>query len=270
MVMGASRDRSSRRTVVLGLVGLGVGLGVELVTGCGSRATEVTFAAAASLRQVLPKLIDAFEKLHPGPHVLATYGASGDLAKQVEGGAPIDGVLFASKKPVDHLASAGVVSKARVVATNRLVLIGPREKAGGAPRPKLTFATLSSLPANEKLAIGDPGAVPAGQYAKDALVALAEWDALQSRLVLGGDVSAVLAYARRGEVSAAIVYETEVRGIDDVVVLDRAEGSWAPRAEVVGAVVSAAKGASRADELIAFSLSPEGQAILRDHGFGPP
>ena len=181
-------------------------------------------------------------------------------------------MVFAGGKPLDHLVDRGRIEAAsrRVVATNRLVLIGPRDEPGEARGPKLTFQTLVLLPATEKLAIGDPGAVPAGQYAKDALMALGEWDALQSRLVFAGDVSAVLAYARRGEVKAAIVYETELGGIDDVVVLDRAEGAWVPRAEVVAGVAVGAKGAARARELIDFGLSAEGQAILHDFGFGPP
>jgi molybdate transport system substrate-binding protein len=88
--------------------------------------------------------------------------------------------------------------------------------------------------------------------------------------VLGGDVSQVLAYARRGEVAAAIVYKTEVRGVADVVVLDEAKGPLAPRPEVVGAVVRGARGAEQAAAFLGFMVSPEGQRILSEFGFGPP
>jgi molybdate transport system substrate-binding protein len=227
---------------------------------------EITVAAAASLRGVLPELGRAYEAGHPGARVAATYGASGDLKKQVEGGAPLDAVLFAAGRPVDELAAAGHVdpSSRRVVATNRLVLIGPK---GGKP---VTFATPDTLPPGEHLAIGDPGAVPAGEYARAWLTALGKWQALQGRLVLGGDVAAVLAYARRGEVAAAVVYRTEVRGVPDVVVLDEAQGPGAPRPEVVGAVVKGARGAGEAGAFLAFAGSAEGQRILADFGFGPP
>ena len=86
---------------------------------------------------------------------------------------------------------------------------------------KLGFETIDQLPADEKLAIGDPGPVPAGQYAKLALEKLGKWTAIDKRLVYGGDVGQVLAYARRGEVAAAVVYATDVIGLDDVVVLER-------------------------------------------------
>jgi molybdate transport system substrate-binding protein len=239
-----------------------------LALGCKKEppsATQVTLAVAASLRHVMPELVKVYAEKHPGIRVSATYGASGDLRKQVEGGAPLDAVIFASGKPVDDLIRAGRADAAsrKVLATNQLVLIGPR---GSRP---LTFATLETLPDKEKIAIGDPGAVPAGQYAREYLQKIGKWSALQGRTVLGGDVSAVLAYARRGEVAAAIVYKTEVRGIKDVVVFDSA-GADAPRIETVGAVVSGASAAREAGAFLTFVASPEGQSILADHGFGPP
>lgn len=235
----------------------------------GAPERAITIAAAASLRAALPELARAYEAQHPGVRVAATYGSSGDLQKQVEGGAPIDAVIFASGKPVDALIAAGRADAQtrRVIATNALVLIGPtparREKS-------LTFATLDQLAPGEMVAIGDPGAVPAGQYARDYLTALGKWGALSGKLVLGGDVAAVLAYARRGEVAAAVVYRTEIRGIADVVVLDEAKGPGAPRPEVVAAVVSGARGASEAGAFLSFAASPEGQKILASYGFGSP
>jgi molybdate transport system substrate-binding protein len=236
----------------------------------GPAGPEITLAAAASLRGVLPELIRAFAAGHPGLRVTATYGASGDLQKQVEGGAPLDAVIFASGKPVDALVAAGrAEAQSRVVlATNELVLIGPKDdRRRGAPA--LTFATLDTLGPGEMMAIGDPGAVPAGQYARDYLTALGKWGALSGKLVLGGDVAAVLAYARRGEVAAAVVYRTEVRGIADVVVLDAARGPGAPRPEVVAAVVRGAQGGAEARAFLQFAAGAEGRQILAAAGFGP-
>jgi molybdate transport system substrate-binding protein len=194
------------------------------------------------------------------------YGASGDLRKRVQDGAPIDAVLFAAPEPVDQLiASRHVVPDTRkVVAHNRLVLVGPR---GGV---RVGWQSLEALPPGEKLAIGEPNVVPAGTYAKRALEALGKWDALKDRLLFGGDVAAVLAYVRRGEVAAGIVYATEARGIEDVVVLEEASGPWAPLADVVvGATVDVA-GASHsgpARSFLEFLMTTEAQAIFRQYGF---
>ncbi|MFT3769503.1 MAG: molybdate ABC transporter substrate-binding protein [Minicystis sp.] len=246
-----------------------VAMAAFALAGCREPAPatrEVTIATAASLRAVLPELARVYQTAHPGVQIATTFGSSGDLQKQVEGGAPVDAVIFVSAKPVDALVAKGRAEQPsrRVIATNQLVLIGPK---GGQP---ITFATLDALAPGEMVAVGDPGAVPAGQYARDYLTSLGKWGALTGKLVLGGDVAAVLAYARRGEVRAAIVYRTETRGIADVVVLDEAKGPGAPRPEVVAAVVSGARAAGEAGAFLAFVASPEGQKILADFGFGPP
>lgn len=237
--------------------------------GCGRESqpeTRVYLATAASLRVVMPDLVTGFGARHPGIVVLPTYGSSGELRKQVEGGAPIDGVIFASAGPVDGLIQSGLVDAGsrRVVATNQLVLIGPKDTN----TKNITFATLSSLPADEKLAVGDPGAVPAGQYARDALQKLGVWESLKGRLVLGSDVAAVLAYARRGEVAAAIVYKTDIQGLTDVVLFDEAKGDWAPRAEVVIGIVKGSKGEGTARLFFDFMASADGRRILAERGFG--
>jgi molybdate transport system substrate-binding protein len=143
-------------------------------------------------------------------------------------------------------------------------LIGPKDGKA------ILFKTLDQLPAGEMLAMGEPGAVPAGRYAKQALEKLGKWDALAGRVVFGGDVGAVLNYARRGEVAAAIVYRTEVQGLDDVQVFDQASGDWAPTAEVVAAVVKPNHSGKRANAFVDFLLSPAARQLFRDYGFGPP
>jgi molybdate transport system substrate-binding protein len=192
-----------------------------------------------------------------------TYGASGTLRQQVEGGAPIDLVVFASAEPVDKLIQENLVDpKSRhVVARNRLVLVGPR---GGAP---ITFATLAALGPRDQLAIGEPTSVPAGAYAERALKTLGAWDVVRPKLVFGGDVTAALTYARRGEVRAAIVYATDVRGLGDVVVLDTLDEARSPRIEVVAGAVTASP---RAHALLDFIRSDEGQRVFDSFGFQRP
>jgi molybdate transport system substrate-binding protein len=251
-----------RRSFLLALAG---------VASCSGRqddatAQEVTVAAATSLRKVVPALVDAFSAAHPGARIVATYGASGEIVQQVEGGAGIDLVLLAAAEPVDRLVKSGRIDTAsrRVVASNELVLVG---RAGG---PRLTFATLDALPAGERLAIGDPGAVPAGSYARVALEKLGLWPKLEGRVVLGGNVAAVLSYVERGEAPAAIVYRTEVAQAKGIEVLDVAKGEWAPVPEVVGGIVTDGRARARAALLLDFMASPEGRRVFEQYGFGLP
>src|SRR4029077_15940303 len=91
-------------------------------------AEPITLAAAISLRDALPALIAAFRSGREVPEIIATFGGSGELRRQVEAGAPIDAVLFANASTVDQLIQGGVADPAtrRVFATNTLVLIGPK------------------------------------------------------------------------------------------------------------------------------------------------
>ena len=220
-------------------------------------------AAAASLRRVMPEIVEAFRRSEGGD-IVVSYGASGVLRRQVEGGAPIDAVVLAGAEPVDALSRKGLADpdSRRIVATNRLVLIGP---VGSRP---LTFATLDLLPGDARIAIADPRTVPAGQYARQALRGLGLWERLQDKLVYGGHVASVLAYVRRGEVEAAVVYATEASGVERLVVLDEATGDWAPLPRVVAAVTG--PGSPRAHRFIGFLTTAPGQEIFRRHGFHTP
>jgi molybdate transport system substrate-binding protein len=245
-----------------------------VLCGCSKRSTEasseIVVAAAASLRGVLPEVASTYEKAHAGQKVTISYGASGELRQEVVAGAPVDVVVFAGAAPIDDLVGRGLVvpSSRQTIASNSLVLIGPKG-GDGRGKAKPTFATLTAVDSDEKVAVGDPRSVPAGQYAKTALEHLHEWDALSGRLVYGSDVSAVLAYARRGEVVAAIVYKTELHGISDVEVLDELGEGLSPRPEVIVGLV-AGPHAARAGDFARYLGGAETRDALTSYGFGPP
>lgn len=235
-----------------------------LLTACHEgppREAPLTVAAATGLRHVMAELSQVWAKQHGEPPVVVTYGASGSLKKQVEGGAPVDAVVFASAAPLDALVKGGhLLAETRVeVALNSLVLIGPPGS------PPLTFETLAQLAEGELIAVGEPGAVPAGEYARALLSKGGVWEALEGRLVFGGDVAAVLAYARRGEVAAAAVYRTDVLGLDDVRVLDEAAAEEGLRIVHLAAAVNA-----RGRSFTAFLASEEARPVWKRFGFRAP
>ena len=221
---------------------------------------------AMSLRQVMPRLFDDYARRSGVAGIDATYDGSGNLRKQIEAGAPFDAVILADAPTVDGLIASGYADGGtrRVVATNRLILIGPKNA-----KP-LAFETIETIPEGERLAIGEPAAVPAGRYAKQALEALGKWDLLKDRLVFGGHVAAVLQYARKGEVAAAIVYGTEIGAVDDVTVLDEAEGDWAPRAEVVVAATPSGRASGEGRAFLDYLASDRAREIFHEYGFGRP
>jgi molybdate transport system substrate-binding protein len=232
--------------------------------GCGPADTESTVvAAAASLRAVIPDLAGRFQRESGTLPPLVTYAGSGTLRRQVEAGAPIDLVVFAGSAPVDDLIAAGLVDAAsrRIVARNRLVLIGPSDA------DDTDLAALVRLGAGERIAIGDPETVPAGFYAREALEALGIWESLESRLVPAAHVAAVLAYVERGEVAAGMVYATDAALGRNIRVLDDSRIDGAPDPLVVAALTRDGRRDPAAGAFLDFLSGPEGEATFARHGF---
>src|SRR5215472_6936373 len=82
--------------------------------GGGSPPTSitgtVTVFAAASLKEAFTTLAKQFESEHPGSHVKLSFGASSDLAEQINQGAPADVFASASPKNMQQVISAGGAS----------------------------------------------------------------------------------------------------------------------------------------------------------------
>jgi len=236
-----------------------VGLGC---VGGSVEQADARMAVASSLRVVMPGLVQAYVEKNPSVRFQITYGASGSLARQIEAGAPADLAVFAGRKPARRLIQHGLASAdgVSVLAKNRLVLIG---RTGTGP---MGFRELHRS-SDGRIAMGHPDFVPAGQYARSALQALGIWSEVQGRLLYGSDVSAVLAYTRRGEVSAGIVYWTEARRFDDVVVLDQAVKPWAPRIEVVGVPLKSTDSDPLIAEFLEFLQSQAAAEHWIRHGF---
>lgn len=247
--------------VVLGVSGF---LTAILISACASPPpAPALLGVASSLRHVMPALVVAYGEETGRWDIEATYGSSGLLARQLTAGAPIDGLVLAGPEPMHRLARHGDldVAGARVMATNRLLLVTHDPEAYGG----VTFGSLADLPGEARLAIGDPRFVPAGRYAQAALTARDQWAAVTPRLVLARDVTAALAYVRRGEVDLAVVYATDLRGVADLTILDQAL-DVTPR--VMSAVASGTAAAATVDAFLRYCRGPRGQAILGRYGFG--
>jgi molybdate transport system substrate-binding protein len=164
-------------------------------------AGEINLSAAASLKDVINELSDSFARQHPGVKVLRNFGASGSLARQVENGAPADIFIAASREWIDYLNNRKLLASAGIdiFAYNTLVFAGTPGKA----------SSMEDLPKLEKIAIGTPRTVPAGEYAMAALRKAGLDGKLSRKLVMARDVRECLMYAERGEVDGAFVYRTD-------------------------------------------------------------
>ena len=147
-------------------------------------------------------------------------------------------------------------------AGNELVLIVPQNGGG-------TVASFESLgdAALQKIALGAPETVPAGQYAQQTLETLNVWDSVKARAVWAKDVTQVLTYVERGDVEAGIVYRSDAQGADKVrVVAEAPSGSHKPIVYPL-AGIKATKHPDAAKKAIDYLTSTHAQEILQEHGF---
>ncbi len=201
-----------------------------------AHSQELLVSAAASLADALSAIKPRFEAAHAGTTVHFNFGASGALSRQIEAGAPVDLFVSAARAQMDRLQQRQlIVPGTRVdLLSNELVLIAPANAPPG-------LAGFSDLPRASRIALGDPGFVPAGEYAQQTLTALKLWTTLQPRLIYGQDVRQVLEYVARGEVDAGLVFATDAALLpQQVKILARApQGSHVPivypAAQIAGA-----------------------------------
>jgi len=169
-------------------------------------APEITLSAAASLTNVLQDLRAPAEAFC-GAKVLLNLGASGTLRRQIEEGAPVDVFFSAARLDMDQLQKKGlVIPETRVdLLGNSLVLVGGPEARTVTGKDELR-AVLQSA---SVLAIGDPEAVPAGRYAKEALSTWGLWDLVASKTARAGSVREALQFVQSGSAPVGIVFKTD-------------------------------------------------------------
>ena len=231
-------------------------------------AQEVVLSVAVSLKEAVEEVGRGFTSGHPGVTLRYNFGASGDLQKQIEAGAPVDAFLSAALRQMDELEKQGLIVPAsrRAFARNVLVVVKPADSTIDITQPADLLGTGVA-----RIAVGSPRTVPAGQYAEESLRTLGLWDRLQPKIVLAENVRQALDYVSRGEVDAGFVYTTDAaaraRGVKEA--FRPPEDSYRP-VVYPGAVVTAAKQPALARAFLDALGGPAGRAILKRFGFQEP
>ncbi len=66
--------------------------------GAAADQQELTVSAAISLKNAFEEIGKLYEVKHTGTKVLFNFGASGDLVRQIVGGAPVDAFASAARR----------------------------------------------------------------------------------------------------------------------------------------------------------------------------
>ena len=178
--------------------------------GCAAaKEPPVRIFAAASTREAVEQIAQTFQS-QTGRAVETNFGASSSLARQIERGADADLFLSADENWADFLADKGLIDRRRDLLSNRLVVIVPAKST-------TKIESLDDLMGLGITRLALAGShVPAGTYAREALVQAGIWDRLQDRVIAGDDVRQALTYVDREEAEAGIVYATDVIGSSKV------------------------------------------------------
>ena len=168
------------------------------------KKVELTVSAAASLQEALTDIKADFEKEHPNVTLNFNFGASGALQQQISQGAPVDLFFSAAEDKFQKLVQEGLIEKKNGIdlVGNDLVLVIPKDS-------KKEMKTFEDITKADKVSIGTPESVPAGQYGKETLEKLNVWKSVEGNVVYGKDVRQVLTYVETNNVDAGIVYKTD-------------------------------------------------------------
>ena len=231
-------------------------------------AEDVLVFAASSLKAALDPAAALWQG-ETGNKVVISYGGSSSLAKQIEQGAPADVFLSAAVNWMDALDKGGLL-----LAGSRIDLWGNSLSIVAHDPNAIAFAMdqstdLAAIIGDEKLAMALVDAVPVGQYGKEALIRLGQWDAVSPQVVQTEDARATMALVASGEAGFGIVYATDALAAEasgQAIEVSRFPDDSHTAIVYPGAVV---KGSDKpeAAAFLAFLHAPPASAVFAAQGF---
>jgi molybdate transport system substrate-binding protein len=230
-------------------------------SGSPPGADEINIAAAANLTDAFAELGKQFTA-QTGIRVVYSFGATADLAKQIENGAPFDLFAAADVEHVDGLMSKGLLTPGTqaLYARGRLVLWTP-------PGSRLTLNRIEDIRRDDaqRIAIAKPDLAPYGRAAVEALKALNLWTEIEPKVIYGQNVSQARQYAATGNAEAAFIPLSLVKeGEGHFIEID--EHLHQPINQAL-AVVKTSEKQDAARRFASYVLGSEGQALLERYGY---
>lgn len=232
---------------------------VLILAGCGGGAGEsgegelIVYAASS--------LTDVFQDLDA--KAVFNFAGSDELATQIREGAEADVYAAASPRYPDELYGDGLLEQPTIFATNRLVLVVPRDN-------RARIRSLADLDKEGvKLVIGTEG-VPVGDYTREVIEKSGKKQILDRVVSEEEDVKGVLSKVALGEADAGFVYATDANAAgEDVRSIELPDEIQVPIRYPV-AIVAATTREEQAREFVDLLLSDMGREALQDAGFGLP
>ncbi len=218
--------------------------------------------APASLTGTIEKIAESYAD-ETARAVSVSVASTAQLARQIEAGAPADVFISADLRWINWLRERKLLdgpSQAKKIARNNLVVAVRNETEN--------WINVEKMLTGSRFAMAEPEAVPAGRYAKQALISRGWWDAAKGNAVFGENVRVTLRRLALGEVEAAIVYASDLKAEPSVrAALTFAGSEHSPMITYAALTVNASAGA---DKFLAFLGGEKALKTLKNAGFLAP
>jgi molybdate transport system substrate-binding protein len=223
--------------------------------------TPLTVFAASDLAFAFKELLPKFEKAL-GVKVTLVLGSTGNLARQIEHGAPADVFFAADQSFLDRLIDRrAVIPETRAFyAQGRLVLA--TAKTFGR---KLDDLRELGDPRVRHIAIANPEHAPYGRAAREALRKTGTWDGITGKLVYAENIRQAVQFIQSGAAEAGIV-ALSVANVPELAWTPIDPTLHAPLNQAV-AVVSRSSRPELGLALIQLVNGAEGRPIMKRYGF---
>lgn len=241
-----------------------------IIVGCSKSNTEtvdkveLNIAAASDLIHAFSEIGKLFEA-ETGTKVTFSFGSTGQLADQIENGAPFDVFAAANKFFIEQLDKKDLL----ISNTNTLYAIGRIGIATKADS-SLKIEAIDDLLGSDvvKVAIASPDHAPYGLAAKQALETANIWEKIEYKLIFGRNISDTLTYLETGNAEAAIIALSLVKENEvNFFLID--EQMHAPLEQMI-AVVKRTNHSEESKQFIDFIRGPIGKPIMESYGFSVP
>jgi len=219
---------------------------------------SILVSAAASLNSSFTQISKAFLEQHPKAKVTLNFGSSGQIATQIEQGAPADVAAFADTAPMLALEEAKLVlAPSKIFARNSLAIVTKTNN----PKNIKSLADLATV-GTVSLCVQT---APCGKFAQQSLTT-AGVSITESNITRGADAQATLRAVTEGDAEAGIVYATDARTGTSVAIEQR----YNLNNEYPIAVTRSSSQRQLAAAFVEYVLSAPGQSILSRAGFLAP
>ena len=261
----------SRRQLMRAAAGLLAVGTVSTLSGCvggsaapasgGSETTTLHLVGFAVPKEANNAIQKKFAETPEGKGVVweESYGASGDQSRAVVNGLKADYVNFSLEGDVTRLVKAGLVADdwnsgpTKGIVSDSVVVIAVPKGNPGKVKSLADLAGATTVLCAPQVPCGSASATLLQNQGVEVKAASQEQN-----------VTAVLQKVIAGEADAGLVYATDVAGEDAVESIVPAGAE-----QVVNSYPITALGEQPgAQDFVDFVLGPEGQQILKDHGFG--